>query len=157
MAQTYDNDEVANSIFANLTSLLVRSTKRLVSGTRYSVQHVKIDFGADGEGNEDLVESDNPFPVSTVLGALPSTATHNKTTVGDATAEDALALNASRKKGFLINNTAQTFYVKEGTDAIQGEGFMLTPNRYYEVLTTARVSVIKASGGNLDLDTFEAT
>lgn len=100
------------------------------------------------------VTPSNPLPITS---SLPTTPTHAKTAVGDATSVEVLATNSSRKRAFLINNTAQTFYVKEGTAAIQGEGFPLWSNRYYEVITTAAINVIKAAGGSLDLDTFEAT
>lgn len=68
----HDNDEVANSWIASLTNLFVRSTKRTHNSALRSVQHVRLDKGDDGEGNESVVTDANPLPVAVISGALPS-------------------------------------------------------------------------------------
>lgn len=67
-----DNDEVSNSYLSNLANLFVRSTKRLHNLILRSVQHVRIDIGIDGEGNESLLSSSNPLPVSNTASGYSS-------------------------------------------------------------------------------------
>lgn len=96
-------------------------------------------------------------PSSAPPSLLSTTPTHSRVEIGDSSAEDVLNANTLRRVGFVINNTDQIAYIKEGADAVVGEGFPLYPNRVYNVLTIARVSVIKASGGNLFYDALEAS
>lgn len=158
-----DNDVLTNgkTTFDADTNpdISVRSTEKLTK----KVQHVIIDWG--GTGAEDTSAPD--FATQTTLAAiltaigtptsatLPTAPTYAQVSVGDATPTDALAASVTRKKAFLINNTSETFWIRENADAEQGKYFSIGPGQFYTVLSTKRVSVIKSSGGALNIDTVD--
>lgn len=87
---------------------------------------------------------------------LPSTPTMSRPAMGANTTTLILAANTSRKRAVIMNNTANTIWIKEGAVGVLSQGFPVQPGGYYDVITNAAVHGWNA-GGAVTLDVLEAT
>lgn len=86
------------------------------------------------------------------------TLTHTRPTLTDATSSVVLALNASRAGGtILANNTAFPMFINVGAAAVMNQGIPLGPGVTLTLDTTQAINGIQSSGGNIEIDVFEAT
>ena len=135
---TADNELVSNSYLSNNPDLPVRSS---VTASGKLIQHVRIDYGTG------TAESTG----------LPTTSTFTRPSIADNATTEALAANTIRKKAIIMNNTDQTFWIKEGVTAVLSQGFPISSGNFYSALTTGALNVIQNSGGPLTLDVVEIT
>lgn len=119
------NQNVANN---PIGSYPVKATRTADNGL---IQHLKIDVGVGTA--EDVVTSANPLPVSIISGGGGITAGIPTETAPNVTTSSStiLATNASRKAGYLVNESDTDIHVSFGSTA-----------------TTAKQKVI-ANGGSL--------
>lgn len=148
--------EVSNWLLGSFKVRVTRLTDRSV------LQHTRIDKGS-GQ-TESVVTDANPFPVFLAASSsggegLPTAApTYSQVACNNATSAEILAENSSRKRGsHLYNNTASTFWVKEGSVAVSGEGDPVFPGAVYSILSTKSVNGILASGGPSSINAIEVT
>jgi hypothetical protein len=79
-------------------------------------------------------------------------------TMTDTVSSVILAANAARKFGTRVqNNNAFPVFINIGAAAVQDQGLMLGASQLMEFNTTQAINGIQNSGGDIEVDVYEAT